>query len=224
MGYQWDRFDVKSYNNKVGKYKFSRIWEFINQYPISEKDNVLDIAGGSGRFAIPLFEKTGNITVLDVNREAIDILKKYNENIRTINADFNKINIEEKFSIVLCIEALNVFPDTSAFFDKVNDLLSVNGRFIFTYSNPQSWRFYMRKVMRHWKGYTSYYETNYKTLFNLLENKGWVVEKVDGMNWIPLKLSSNSIWVDFFIKIERIFRLNRWLSQSPWLLISVRKA
>ena len=54
MSYNWDYLDTKAYNNKVGQYKFRREFNFIKNNGENKFENVLDIAGGSGRFALPL--------------------------------------------------------------------------------------------------------------------------------------------------------------------------
>ena len=53
MGYNWDYPDKKAYNNKVGQYKFKREFNFIFNNGKDRLEKILDVAGGSGRFAIP---------------------------------------------------------------------------------------------------------------------------------------------------------------------------
>ena len=74
------------------------------------------------------------------------------------------------------------------------------------------------------KGYTRYNEISIKQLYDLLKEKKLEIVKSEGMNWIPLALSSNSYkLVSFFEFIERKLRLNYWINQSPWLLLSIKK-
>ena len=66
-------------------------------------------------------------------------------------------------------------------------------------------------------------EMKFRDLKKLLKKSNLEIVYMEGMNWIPLTLSSNSILVLFFKFIENIFFLKYFYSQSPWLLISVKK-
>ncbi|MGB4414752.1 MAG: class I SAM-dependent methyltransferase [Paludibacter sp.] len=223
MGYNWDYLDKKAYNNKVGHYKFRHQYQFILENGKTHFDKILDIAGGSGRFALPLRDYSEHITVLDLNPFALELLKERDNSIEIINVDFTKKEINDTFSLILCIEAIGNFQDWELFFQKVNKLLNDDGRLIFSYTNPSSWRFYLRKI-KHWKkGFHPYKEMELTELKALLSKCNFEIEKMDGMNWIPLPLSSNSIFVSFFEFLENTFKLKNWHAQSPWLMISLKK-
>ncbi len=224
MDYQWDYLNKSTYNNRVGYYKFKREFTFILDNSKYRYDNVLDIAGGSGRFAIPLNEYSNNITVLDINPTAIQILRERNSYIKTICNDFAKTEFQELFSLILCIEALCYFQNWEEFFIKINTILADDGRFIFTCTNPNSWRYFLRKI-RHWKdGPIPDNDMNWKDLKKILNKYSFHIETLEGMNWIPLPLSSNCKLVSFFELLEKVLGLKYWYSQSPLLMISIKKA
>jgi len=104
MSYNWDYLDIKSYNNKVGQYKFRREFDFIMNNAKNNFEAVLDIAGGSGRFALPLQEYSDKITVIDINQTAIKMLNERAKNINAICGEFIGTEILEKFSMIICIE------------------------------------------------------------------------------------------------------------------------
>jgi len=223
MKYNWDYLDKKSYNNKVGHYKFKREYKFILENGDRNFEEILDIAGGSGRFAIPLCGYSNKITVLDLNLEALQILKGRKNSIETIHSDFSDVELIDAYSLILCFEAIGNFQDWEAFFSKVNNLLADNGRFIFTYTNPHSWRFFLR-TLKHWKkGYHPYTEMELNEFKALLKRNNFEIDCMEGMNWIPLPLGSNSILVTLFENVESFFKLKKWHSQSPWILFSVKK-
>jgi hypothetical protein len=56
----------------------------------------------------------------------------------------------------------------------------------------------------------------------VIEN-GFDIIDIKGFNWLPFKIGSNNILIPLFSKIESIFRLNKWLGQSPWLLFACKK-
>jgi len=111
----------------------------------------------------------------------------------------------------------------SFFFNKVNSILRENGRFVFTYTNPSSWRFYLRKLKHFKNGFHPYKEMELDELKKILFKCNFEIDKMEGMNWIPLPLSSNSKLVSVFEKLELFFKLKNWHSQSPWLLFSVKR-
>ena len=102
--------------------------------------------------------------------------------------------------------------------------MTKDSRFIFTHTNSSSWRFLMRRLKSAFDKKTkSYTEMNMADFKELLKRNGLEIEEMEGMNWMPLPMMANNILVDIFDFLERTLRLNKWYSQSPWLLISVRK-
>ena len=146
MDYIWDYVEKRAYNNRTGRYKTKVQYKFILDNCKNKTDRILDIAGGAGRFAVPLMDYSKNITVLDINEKAIQILKERKKEINTLCGDFSNTEIPGKYSLILCIEALPYFKDWKAFFNKINSLMDPDGRFIFSYTNPDSWRFFSPKI------------------------------------------------------------------------------
>jgi ubiquinone/menaquinone biosynthesis C-methylase UbiE len=223
MSYLWDVSNKVTYNNRTGLYKFQKEYSFIKRHLNKQSIKVLDICGGSGRFALPLLNTVDSITVLDINQEAIDILNQKASNIKTYCCDFMNFESNIKFDFVILIEAIGYFDDKELLFENINKLLNSNGLLIFQVTNPKSWRYFLRKLKNIFKKRTLYSEPNINDLLKILNNKNFEIVEIEGMNWIPLPLSSNSIFVEFFIWIESLFKLNKWINQSPWLMISVKK-
>jgi SAM-dependent methyltransferase len=222
MEYVWDYLDKKAYNNKTGLYKSKKQFDFIIRNTIHHNGPILDIAGGAGRFAIPLTRYSKNITVVDINEKAIRLLTERNVDIRAVCGDFTKLDFKETYSLILCIEALPYFSDWQAFFNKINSLMTTDGQFIFTYTNPGSWRYLLRRL-KHRKKLNPYTDIRVKDLKRLLAKNNLEISTMDGMNWIPLPVSSDSPTVSFFATLEKIVGLHNWHAQSPWLLIAVKK-
>lgn len=229
MNYLWDISNTRTYNNRTGKYKFLIEFEFINKH-INNTKEVLDICGGSGRFAFPLCAKVDKIKVVDVNLEALNLLqerslKDMERKIEIEQIDFINYTSNQHYDLLLLIEALYYFEDKELLFKKVSDLMNSSSEFIFQYVNPSSWRFISKKLKNKLIGKKAqFHEIGFKELKLMLEKIGFTIEDIHGFNWIPLKLSSNSILVEVFAKIEKILKLYNWHSQSPWLMIAVKKA
>jgi predicted TPR repeat methyltransferase len=215
ISYVWD---IKTgYATRSGRYKTKMEWEFIKSNLPKNKLNILDIGGGSGRFAIPLTKLGNEVTVVDINQEALRILRKRNKQVNVQKENFLDYNSNEKFDLILAIEALGNFHDLGFVFKKINNLLKKDSLFIFTVANLRSLKYKARKR-------TSYPSIhNFEEYKKLLEKNRFKILKNKGFNWLPLKVNSNSKLVPFFVKIESILRLDKCLKQSPELLFCAKK-
>ena len=222
MAYFWDSDNPKAYNNRVGRYKLANELDFILQNT-STRNDILDIAGGSGRCAVSLCNYFDKVTVLDNSVEAIEKLKARNPAIHTISVDFNVFQPSTLYSNIICIESLGYFFDLDSFFQKVASMLDVDGRFVFTVTNPKSWRYFLR-YLNYWREKPTHYNNqDLKSVVNQLQKAGFEIVEIKGMNWIPLPYASNSRLVEVFIWVEKKMKLYNWHSQSPWLLVSAHR-
>ncbi len=220
MQHTWDVRYLSAYNSRYGQYKFEQQYPFIVS-EFKNRSNILDIAGGSGRFALPLYNLCKNITVVDIHKDALEIIKDKNPAINVVTGDFSQVLLAEKYSLILCIEALSHFNDYPMVFKKIHSLLADDGSFVFTIVNPNSWRF---KLRRFNKNRTELNEIDFDRVEQLLHENDLKITKVKGFNWVPIPLTmSNSILVNLFSTIERTLGLHNLISQSPWLLISASK-
>ena len=218
MTYKWD-INIH-YGTKGGKYKTEKQMSFVNKYLPKKKINILDIGGGSGRFAIPL-EKIGhNLTVIEPNKNALDILESRNNNIILINEKFEDYKSKDCFDMVIAIELIEYISDLNTFLKKVYNLLNDNSFFIFTSPNNKSLKFLVRKLFP----YNKYFYTHgVKKYRQLLKDNLFEVIDIEGYNWIPFRTNSNSQFVPLFATIENILQLGKWVSQSPEILYCSNK-
>lgn len=222
MGYNWDYLNKEGYNNNTGRYRSAIQLDFITKNIQNKKYKILDIAGGSGRIAIPLLNYSNDITVADIDEHALQILDERKLGIHTVCGDFAQTVFKDKFSLVVCIEGPDYFHDWPALFNKISSLLEEDGKFIFTYTNPDSWRYNARKIKQRGK-VNPYHVLNYEDLRKLLKDCHFEFEDIRGFNWTLFPIRSNSIFVHFFTFFEKLLHLNKWHSQSPWLMICVKK-
>jgi predicted RNA methylase len=216
--YLWDINNPEGYGNRSGYYKTQIEYDFIRSHIPDPKQMILDMGGGSGRFALPLVELGYDLTVIDLDSNAIDICKQngieksFNCDIRNFDSGF--------FDVVLAMELFLVTPPHEVF-DVANRKLLMNGTFIFVATNKKSWRYKLHNLrIRKSKNYGEFSLKEYK---GLISKFGFSVIDVKGFNWIPFRVNSNNILISGFAKIENILRLNKWLDQSPWLIFACRK-
>ena len=220
MAYQWDIDNPRTYNSRMGKYRTKIEFDFICD-SLTRQVSILDIGGGSGRFAIPLHDAGHDVTVIDKNGEAIELLNGRCPNIRCLVEDFEATRVSQKYDFILSIEVLDYFKDWSSVFRTIYGLLNEDGLFVFTATNKSSWRTIARNLIRDDYGYTQMSAREY---LRFVEDSSFVVQRCTGFSWIPLGVGSNSRLVSVFANLERGLRLNRWIAQSPHLLFAVRKA
>jgi 2-polyprenyl-3-methyl-5-hydroxy-6-metoxy-1,4-benzoquinol methylase len=220
--YLWDI--TKGYATKAGKYKHLIEKTFIERNIgniFNGKNKILDIGGGSGRFAIPL-SATHDVTIIEPNVNAIKLLKERSSGINILNGLFENYDFEGKtFDIILIIEVMENFKDLDNIFQKLNSILNPNGIIIFSNLNSSSWKnLIRRKILKRKKqvGMRKYLE-----LIELINKNNLSIIDRTGFNWLPVKVCSNNIFVPFFAFLERYFLLKNIYKFSPEILYCVQK-
>lgn len=226
MNYLWDVENREGYKNRFGYYKFRVEYNFIQEFLSKHPIKVIDICGGSGRMAIPISEAGHQVTVSDFDDNALSVLRKRNNEILTINKDLKTFSLDEKYDFALMIEAMQYLKPVEfhGFLQEISLSLNPNGCFVFNTVNTQSWRFQLRKIRKYFqKNNFEYQYLEIDKLNSLLKKCEFEVIKVSGMNWIPLPVNSDSIFVNLFSYLENILKLRDCTKQSPWLLYAVKK-
>lgn len=219
MTYIWDI--NTGYATKGGKYKTEREISFIKKHIPDRKVKILDIGGGSGRFAIPLSQMGHCVTVIDKNEEALTILYNRNDHIEIINDDFENFKNDALFDMVLIIETMGSFSDLSLIFNKIHSMINIGGNVIFTALNANSLKYKFRQLISHYH-YPGV--RDYKAYKKLLIDCGFEIVDVSAFNWLPFRVNTNSVLVPFFAKLEQTFHLYKWLTQGPELLFCAKKS
>lgn len=226
MAYAWDSQNIKTYNNRTGRYKFEVEYKFILSHLGDSRRRLLDIGGGSGRFALPLSKFVDEIVVIDPNNDALEILKSRisSENIKLCHGTLTELKHKGGFDLVIIIEVLGNIRDLKGFFGHLSELMIPEAKVILTLANPKSWRFILKKIMKLFgRNYDRYNLISLHELETILSVCGFNISEKSDFNWIPLPLSSDSIFVTAFVYLERLLGLRNWITQSPWVLIAAKK-
>jgi hypothetical protein len=103
------------------------------------------------------------------------------------------------------MESIQYFTSTtfSGLFAKIHRMLRPGGLFVFTELNNRSWRYILHKVRS-----TDHYN----------------VAAPGGYRRALRQALSNPPFVRLFEAMEWSLRLNRWVGQSPWLLIAAQRS
>jgi 2-polyprenyl-3-methyl-5-hydroxy-6-metoxy-1,4-benzoquinol methylase len=216
--YLWDINNPEGYNNKSGHYKTRVEYDFIINHLPKDRKRILDLGGGSGRFAVPLMVKGFPVTVVDLNEQAIQLCKE-----RLIEdsycMDFRLFE-GKGFDVVLAIE-LFLVTTPGEVFKIASNSLNDKGLFIFVATNKNSWRYRLHNLRKKKTVNLGEYSLNeYRQMLHAFK---FSIIDLKGFNWIPFRVNSNNLFIPVFAFIEKVFSLNHWLKQSPWLLFACRK-
>jgi SAM-dependent methyltransferase len=222
--YLWDIENPEGYANTLGRYNTRRESEFLHAHVIGERLRVLDVGGGSGRFAVPLAERGHDVTVVDISEDALRLLHGRNRPfISTRCADFFGQAFDGPFDIVMGMESIQYFTAVTLeeLFAKIHSVLRPGGRFVFTELNIHSWRHTLRGLLASRN--TRYNVAGPNDYQTALRKAGFELLSIEGFMWMPFIVGSNSCLVPLFEFIERELHLSRWIGQSPWLLIAAQR-
>jgi len=144
--YNWDEKSIP-YSSRMGKYKTDTEYDFIlkniAKYPPTS--TILDIGGGSGRFSSKLKNRGYDCLIVDPDENAVSIAKE--KGLNAEKNDFLNLTLHQ-YDIVLAIEVLLYIENKTLFFDKIIKHLKKDGIFIFTATNPRSWRYLLRNLSK----------------------------------------------------------------------------
>jgi len=209
----------------IGQYLTKKEGDIILSYLNDVKNKLLlDICGGTGRFANPLYMEGGDIVVLDIDSIALSVLHQKNSAISLVQGDGQKIPFKSSiFDGILMIQSVEYIPDINSLIKECSRILKERGILLINLSNKNSYkRFRLNR-----KNYSFYYKSygiTYREFKEKLKGTGLIIEKAIGYNWAPVSRMSNCKLIPFFFALENHLRLKYLPSISPWVFIIARKS
>ena len=101
---------------------------------------VLELACGTGRVTIPVFQAGANTTGLDLDASMLAQARRKEPRIRWVQGDYRDIPIPEKFALIYCpfnaLQHMLDFREFERVLRSVRAHLADRGRFIFDMFNP----------------------------------------------------------------------------------------
>lgn len=232
QNYEWDIDNPSGYRNRMGRYRSKREWNFMQRFLPKDEARILDVGGGSGRWAIPLVNLGHSVTVVDRSKEALELLKQHSlklletskrTRLTSVQSDFMSFRSNNVYDMIIASESADHFEFVELL-KKIQPLLCLNGLFLFTHKNKGSWRWTIRmarKVITQAPHH--YYVDTPRYYIRELEVNGFEVLDKSGFMWTPFTVNSNSPFVTVFEKIEDALGLKHWIGQSPWVLFCAKK-
>jgi 2-polyprenyl-3-methyl-5-hydroxy-6-metoxy-1,4-benzoquinol methylase len=216
--YLWDLDNPNGYGNRIGRYRTQVESNFILAHIGHCPQRILDMGGGSGRFARMLVECGHDVTLVDENPQAVAMAKERGVQ-RAITCDILKFS-EGGFDIVVCMEVFQYFKKCDVLVSKAAECLNSGGAFIFCITNSRSWRHRLRSLKKPSGEINAFTPLE---IARYLKSLRFEIAACKGFQWSLAPTGSDSFLVDASAWIEKGLRLENWLSQSPWLLYSCRK-
>ena len=216
--YLWDLENPHGYGNRMGRYRTRVELEFIQQHLPPPPQRVLDVGGGSGRFSNILQAQGHQITIVDKNPQAL-ALARGKGLAAVVTSDILEYDGRD-FEAVVCMEVLEYFEDCAPVIARCAGFLKPGGVFIFCIINSQSWRFRLQRWQKNDYQAAGFSPAEVK---GHLQKNGFELMAMRGFQWCLARTGSDSRLVSLSAVVEKSLGLNRWLSQSPWLLYACRK-
>lgn len=207
----------------MGRYKTRKQLEFIQRSLPRRNLHVLDVGGGNGRLAVPLADQGYNVTVLDESRLALDLLaNEGHPQIQCVHSDILSFESAQAFDVALLVDSLKYMTHAPmvAIFSKIAELLRDNGLLIVIEMNTASWRYRVSQILGRVCRYSLNSYHGYCATFG---ESGFECVESRGSHWLPFTFNSDSSLVSAFALIERLLLYDRWVSQSPWVMLAGRK-
>jgi len=116
---------------------------------LQQHQTVLEIGAGTGRFTLPIAQKTSQVFALDLSQDMLAQLKlKMTQaqihNIETFCGDFLSFPEHTLFDVLVSFSAIEYIKDSEALFKKISALVKPGGKVIITTAHNTFVRFWGR--------------------------------------------------------------------------------
>jgi ubiquinone/menaquinone biosynthesis C-methylase UbiE len=199
---------------KMGAYLTGVELSFVDEALMGRQSLLVDVGSGAGKFSVFAFERGFNVVAVDLSLQGLKRLRFLCRGIDCVLADARALPFKSQVaSAVTMIEVLDYVPELNAVLAECKRILRLGGVLCFSFGNSASLkakaRWFFGKKYRH----------SFKKVVQNLSMVGLFVGKMQGFNWLPFNRTSNSCFVPFMTKVERVLRKRGFASVSPWVLI-----
>ena len=208
----------------IGQYLTQKERDITSYYLGVVKDKLLlDICGGTGRFANPLYMKGGDCVVLDIDSVALSVRHKKNPAISLVQSDAQKLPLKNSiFDGILMIPSVEYIQDIDSLIKECIRILKERGILLINFSNKSSYKSF-RLNRQNRSSYYNSYGITYRKFIKKIKSAGFIIEKAIGYNWTPVSRMSNCKLIPFFFALGKLLRFEYLPFISPWVFINARK-
>jgi SAM-dependent methyltransferase len=217
-----DKSNPAAYANEMGRYRTERQLGFVLRFLSRGGLRILDIGGGFGRLAVPLANLGHEVTVVDEGERAVkSLVELKHPRIKAVHGNILSFEPTTRFDLALGVDSIKYMTGVPLpeLFSKFSRFLVPQGIFILAEMNTNSWRY---KIARRLGRFSVYNIDSHAGYVAALQKSRFKVVGASGSHWMPFRYNSNSFLVKHFARLEKMLRLERWISQSSWVMIAAR--
>lgn len=219
--FKWDQYRDAA----VDRYLLRHERDFIHRHLAEDgrSGRGLEIGCGSGRVTEQLLNMNLAVSGLDLNTDALGAFRQRTQSVPLVRGDATRLPIAtHSIDWIVSIQAVGSFP-YRPFLAECSRVLKTNGRLIFQAGNCCNYKRRLKVLLGRLGELDPSDEVKTGEFIQAAQEQGFEVEEVRGYNWIPFGRTSNNPAVGLAAALERIFRLDRRPSASPWILVAARK-
>jgi ubiquinone/menaquinone biosynthesis C-methylase UbiE len=186
---------------------------------------ILDIGGGSGRFAIPLYQQGYRVIVADSDTVPLHVLSRRQPGVDRIltYGGAQKLAIADaSVDCILCIEVFSLSDRADWFFPECYRVLRPNGLLMFTAHNSFSYKGALKRLI---EANPDFYTASIGSIRARARMAGFTMLREYGFNWAPATRLSESRLIACVEYVERGWHtmIAGPARLSPWVLIQAQK-
>jgi len=190
-----------------------------------EPTAALDIGCACGKWSKLLADLGWNVTCTDINEKRLKICQKRIPTTKCILVSPNETKlpcVSESIDLLLCIEVGAVIQ-ADWFINEAFRVLKNDGIIVGVFLNLLSFRGLFAHMKASFTGSYNHYKIAYPSWRRNLLNRGFFMLYEEGYCWFPFSRISNSVFVPYFARLEKILGLHKLASISPWTVFIARK-
>ena len=199
----------------------------LRAHDLSRKPaTALEIGAEGGRWSKVLADLGWSMICTDINEKSLALCKKRmpTANCILVRPDENKLPCEsESVGLLLCIEVAPVIQ-ADWFASEAFRVLQNDGLIVGVFWNLLSFRGYFSHMRSSFKGDFDWYKISYPFWRRKLLSGGYSLLYEEGYCWLPFSRASNSVFVPFFVRLEKYLGLRKLASVSPWVVFIAQKS
>ena len=197
-------------------------------HAVAGKPNrALEIGCEGGRWSKLLSDLGWEMTCIDVNRDVLDVCQKRIPAARCILASSRDETVpceSGSVDLLLCLEVAPVIQ-SDWFLPEAHRVLKPEGVVVGVLLNRASWRGILTRAKYRLVNRSNgdFYARSYSDWRRQLGRTGFQLVHEEGFCWWPFGRQSNSPLVTPLTRAERLLKLHRLTSLSPWVAFAARK-
>ncbi len=219
----WERIASRTWSKYLAEVELRAISWAHNSFERPTRG--LEIGCDGGRWVKMLADAGWQMTCSDINPQAIDRCRRriLLATSRLVDPADTTLPLEDDAAdLLLCIETPPVI-EAEWFLDESLRVLRPGGLMVGVFLNLTSWRGIAGYVAAKLTGGRLFYHQAYPRWRRELQRRGFRIRYEEGYCWMPFGRDSNSRAVPLMTALERLLRLRRLPTLSPWIVFVAEK-